>query len=59
MSKTYTLAVTKTIVVATQADSLKEAHKKIDHDLTANMYSHQWQEARNKSYLIAVAVNHG
>lgn len=54
MSKTYTLAVTKTIVVTTPAVSEEHAQHIVNDALRANAYSLEWNRAVNKLDLIAV-----
>lgn len=54
MSKTYTLAVTKTIVVDASAESEEHAQHTVNDALRANAYSWEWDKAVNKLDLIAV-----
>lgn len=54
MSKTYTLAVTKTIVVTTPVVSEEHAQHTVNAALRANAYSLEWDKLVNKPDLIAV-----
>ena len=54
MSKTYTLAVTKTIVVSVPAVTTEHAHQIVEDALQANYYFQEWSKAVNKLDLIAV-----
>ena len=54
MSKTYTLAVTKTIVVTAPAVTTEHANQIVTDALQANAYSLEWDKAVNKLDLIAV-----
>jgi len=54
MSKTYTLAVTKTIVVTTPAVSEDHANQIVNGALQVNAYFLEWNKAVNKLDLIAV-----
>lgn len=54
MSKTYTLAVTKTIVVTTPAVTTEHANQIVNDALRANHYFIEWAKAVNKLDLIAV-----
>ena len=54
MSKIYTLAVTKTIVISVPAITSEHAYQIVDDALRANMYFQEWNKAVNKLDLIAV-----
>ena len=54
MSKTYTLAVTKIIVVTLPASTTEHAYQLVDDALRAGAYWEEWTKAVNKLDLIAV-----
>lgn len=54
MSKTYTLAVTKTIVVTVPAVTTEHAVQNVNDALRAGTYWEEWDKAVNRLDLIAV-----
>ena len=59
ISKTYTLAITKTIVVDTDSACLEEAEVQTHKALLSGLYQEQWFKARASIELIEVGVAHG
>lgn len=55
--KIYTLTITKTIVIGTEATSLKDAHNKTETDLMQGLYQEQWEKARSRIELIGVEAS--
>lgn len=57
--KTYTLAVTKTIVVGIPSTSFEEAQAQAQADLVSGLYQEQWAKARARIDLIEIGADHG
>ena len=59
ISKTYTLVVTKIIVIDTDGSSFAEASAQTHKDLLSGLYQEQWAKARAQIDLVQVGAVHG